>query len=129
MQQVIVTFPLLDYLATFDAMNGDAFELYLPPGGILREPMGFLSRNTSQDKAGTSSRTPVSLLLPVLPFPGYAWNLFGEINNRSRRCSIHPGFFVFELVFQPDGSPIRLRVRGPEGVKGIIAEKFAGRAG
>jgi hypothetical protein len=38
-------------------------------------------------------------------------------------------FFVFELVFEPDGGPIRLRVRGPEGVKGIVAETFAGRAG
>jgi hypothetical protein len=38
-------------------------------------------------------------------------------------------FFVFELVFEPEAGPIRLRVRGPEGVKGIIAEMFAGRTG
>jgi hypothetical protein len=38
-------------------------------------------------------------------------------------------FFAFELIFQPDGEHIRLRVRGPEGVKGIVAETFAGRAG
>ena len=36
-------------------------------------------------------------------------------------------FFAFELIFQPHGGPIR--VRGPEGAKGIIAETFAGRAG
>jgi hypothetical protein len=36
-------------------------------------------------------------------------------------------FAVFELVFEPEVDPIRLRVRGPEGVKGIIAEMFAGR--
>jgi hypothetical protein len=33
------------------------------------------------------------------------------------------------VVFEPDGGPISLRVRGPEGVKGIVAETFAGRAG
>jgi hypothetical protein len=38
-------------------------------------------------------------------------------------------FLVFELAFQPDGGPIRLRVRGPEGAKGIVAETFAGKAG
>jgi hypothetical protein len=38
-------------------------------------------------------------------------------------------FIVFELVFEPEAGPIRLRVRGPEGVKGIVAETFAGRAG
>ena len=38
-------------------------------------------------------------------------------------------FFAFELIFQPDGDHIRLRVRDPEGVKGIVAETFAGRAG
>ena len=38
-------------------------------------------------------------------------------------------FFVFELVFEPDGGPIGLRVRGPEGVKGIVAEMFASRTG
>jgi hypothetical protein len=42
-------------------------------------------------------------------------------------------FAVFErgccpfFVFEPEVGPIRLRVRGPEGVKGIIAEMFAGR--
>ena len=34
-------------------------------------------------------------------------------------------FFIFELVFEPEADPIRLR--GPEGVKGIIAETFGGR--
>jgi len=31
--QVIVAVPVLDYLASLDAANGDALELYLPPGG------------------------------------------------------------------------------------------------
>src|SRR5215203_4876603 len=31
--QIIVTIPVLDYLAPFDAADGDAFALYLPPGG------------------------------------------------------------------------------------------------
>jgi hypothetical protein len=99
------------------------------PVGYCESLWVFCPATLPKTRPGPLLEPPVSLLLPVLPFPGYAWNLFGEINNRSRRCSIHPGFFVFELVFQPDGSPIRLRVRGPEGVKGIIAEKFAGRAG
>ena len=35
-------------------------------------------------------------------------------------------FFAFELVFEPDGGPIWLRVRGPEG---IVAGMFASRVG
>jgi len=44
-------------------------------------------------------------------------------------------FVVFErgccpfFVFEPEAGPIRLRVRGPEGVKGIVAEMLAGRTG
>ena len=44
-------------------------------------------------------------------------------------------FVVFErgccpfFVFEPEAGPTRLRVRGPEGVKGIVAEMFAGRTG
>ena len=34
-------------------------------------------------------------------------------------------FLAFVLIFEPDGGPIRLRVRGPEGARGIIAEMFA----
>jgi hypothetical protein len=38
-------------------------------------------------------------------------------------------FLAFELVFEPEGGPIRLRVRGPEDAKVIVAEMFASRAG
>ncbi len=38
-------------------------------------------------------------------------------------------FFTFELVFEPEGGPIRLRVRGPEGAEDIVAEMFASRTG
>ena len=34
-------------------------------------------------------------------------------------------FFAFELVFEPGGGPIGLRVRGPEGAKDIVAELAA----
>jgi hypothetical protein len=38
-------------------------------------------------------------------------------------------FLTFELVFEPEGGTIRLRVRGPEGAKSLVAEMFAGRIG
>jgi hypothetical protein len=38
-------------------------------------------------------------------------------------------FFAFELGFEPGGGPIRLRVRGPEGAKSIVAEMVAISAG
>ncbi len=38
-------------------------------------------------------------------------------------------FFTFELVFESGGGPIRLRVRGPEGAKDLLAEMTALRAG
>jgi hypothetical protein len=36
-------------------------------------------------------------------------------------------FFTFELIFEPEGGPIRLRVLGPEGAKEIAAELAASR--
>jgi hypothetical protein len=38
-------------------------------------------------------------------------------------------FFAFELVFEPGEGPIRLRVRGPEGVKDLVAEMTGSLAG
>ncbi len=38
-------------------------------------------------------------------------------------------FFAFELAFEPGGGPILLRVRGQEGVKDLVAEMVALRAG
>lgn len=34
-------------------------------------------------------------------------------------------FFTFELVFEPDGGPIRLQARGPEGTKEFIRTELA----
>ena len=34
-------------------------------------------------------------------------------------------FFAFELVFEPDGGGILLRVRGPEGTKKFMKEEFS----
>jgi hypothetical protein len=36
--------------------------------------------------------------------------------------------FAFELVFEPEGGPIRLRVRGPEGTKEMVAGMISPRA-
>ena len=38
-------------------------------------------------------------------------------------------FLTFELLFEPEGGPIHLLIREPEGAKGIVAEMFAGRVG
>lgn len=35
-------------------------------------------------------------------------------------------FFAFEVLFEPEGGPISLRVRGPEGTKEFAREEFAG---
>jgi hypothetical protein len=61
-------------------------------------------------------------------FPGIGeWaTRLTELVDFERGCC---PFLAFELVFQPGGNPIRLRVRGPEGAKGIVAEMFSGRAG
>jgi hypothetical protein len=37
-------------------------------------------------------------------------------------------FFAFDLGFEPGDGPIRLRIRGPEGARSIVAEMFAGPA-
>jgi hypothetical protein len=34
-------------------------------------------------------------------------------------------FFAFELVFEPEGGPILLQIRGPEGAKDIVAGMVA----
>ena len=33
-------------------------------------------------------------------------------------------FFTFELIFEPNLGPIKLRLRGPEGTKGFIENSF-----
>lgn len=62
------------------------------------------------------------------PFPGSGeWAArLTELVVFERECC---PFFAFELVFEPEGGPISLRVRGPEGVKDIVAEMVARRTG
>ena len=38
-------------------------------------------------------------------------------------------FFAFEILFEPDGGPISLRMRGPEGTKEFIVAELAGPGG
>ncbi len=57
-------------------------------------------------------------------FPGSAgWaTKLVEMIVAERACC---PFFAFELVFEPDGGAILLRVRGPEGVKAFIEDELA----
>jgi hypothetical protein len=61
-------------------------------------------------------------------FPGTAeWVVrLAEFVAFERECC---PFLAFELVFEPAGGPILLKVRGPEGAEDIVAQMFAGRAG
>jgi hypothetical protein len=61
-------------------------------------------------------------------FPGseeWAFRLTEFIDFERACCP----FFTFGLVFELGGGLIRLRVRGPAGTKGIVAEMFASRTG
>ena len=61
----------------------------------------------------------------VFVFPGEAgWGerLAGFVSFERECCP----FFTFELLFEPEGGPILLRVRGPEGAKEFAKEEFAG---
>ncbi len=57
-------------------------------------------------------------------FPGSAeWTTkLVEMIVAERACC---PFFAFELVFEPGGGGILLRVRGPEGVKAFIEDELA----
>lgn len=61
-------------------------------------------------------------------FPGSAqWAIrLTEFITFERGCC---PFFSFELVFEPGEGPIRLRVQGPKGVKGIVAEMAGSSVG
>ena len=61
-----------------------------------------------------------------LAFPSddrLAARLFDFVVSERRCCS----FFRFELVFEPDQGPIRLRLRGPDGAKDLVRPFLAGR--
>jgi hypothetical protein len=57
---------------------------------------------------------------------GEAWalRLVGFVVFERRCCP----FFDFELLFEAGGGPIRLRVRGPEGAKEIVAAMIPSQA-
>lgn len=58
-------------------------------------------------------------------FPGgaeWAEKLVGFVVSERECCP----FFAFEVIFEPGGGPISLRVRGPEGAKEIVREEFVG---
>lgn len=61
-------------------------------------------------------------------FPGgenWAEKLFRFVVSERRCCR----FFAFELLFETDGGPISLRMRGPEGTKEFIGAGLAGPDG
>ncbi len=56
-------------------------------------------------------------------FPGgtsWAENLVSFVVSERECCP----FFTFEMVFEPGGGPVSLRVRGPEGAREFMREKF-----
>ena len=58
-------------------------------------------------------------------FPGgveWAGKLVSFVVSERECCP----FFTFELLFEPGGGPISLRVRGPEGAKEFARDEFAG---
>lgn len=59
----------------------------------------------------------------VLP-GGSEWaeKLVGFVGNERECCP----FLSFEMLFEPGGGPISLRVRGPEGAKEFVGEEFGG---
>ncbi|MBA2755227.1 MAG: hypothetical protein H0U40_12315 [Chloroflexia bacterium] len=44
-----------------------------------------------------------------------------EVITAERRCC---PFFTFEMVFEPHGGPLWLRLRGPEGVKAFVGAEL-----
>ena len=67
-----------------------------------------------------SSQTATSSSIPG----GAEWaeKLVGFVVSERECCP----FFAFEVIFEPGGGPISLRVRGPEGAKEIVREEFVG---
>lgn len=61
-------------------------------------------------------------------FPGWrSWvEKLARFVASERECC---PFFTFELVFAPEGGPISLRMRGPDGTKEFVREELAGRGG
>jgi hypothetical protein len=58
-------------------------------------------------------------------FPGgaeWAEKLAGFVVSEKECCP----FFAFEVLLEPGGGPISLRVRGPEGAKEFVRGEFVG---
>ena len=58
-------------------------------------------------------------------FPGgaeWAEKLVSFVVSERECCP----FFTFEMIFEPEGGPISLRVRGPKGAREFMREEFAG---
>ena len=56
-------------------------------------------------------------------FPGgTSWveNLVSFVVSERECCP----FFTFEMIFEPGGGPVSLRVRGPEGAREFMREEF-----
>ena len=90
------------------------------PGAGLRERREELSRGLFSGCEGTKELDDGY----EFGFPGgadWAEKLVRFVVSERGCCP----FFAFELVFGPDGGPISLRMRGPEGTKEFIG---AGRA-
>lgn len=51
------------------------------------------------------------------PWPGQVLDVIAA----ERKCC---PFFTFEMVFEPDGGPLWLRLRGPEGVKAFVGAEL-----
>ena len=58
-------------------------------------------------------------------FPGderRAEKLVGFVISERECCP----FFTFEMIFEPKGGPISLRIRGPEGSKELLGDNLPG---
>ena len=85
------------------------------PGSGLRERREELSRELFSGREGTRELDDGYEFV----FPGgagWAEKLVRFVASERECCR----FFAFELLFGPDGGPISLRMRGPEGTKEFI---------
>jgi hypothetical protein len=90
-------------------------------GGEQRERREELSRRLFSGRVATEELED-----------GYAFVFQGEVGLAERLVEFVVfereccPFFYFELLFEPGGGPISLRVRGPEGAKEFAREEFVG---
>lgn len=90
-------------------------------GREQRERRENLSREVFSGRLGTEELDDGY----AFSFPGeagWAEKLAGFVAAERECCP----FFSFEMLFEPGGGPISLRVRGPEGAKEFAREEFVG---